>query len=77
MRVKFNEPEQKMIETTLRLPSLPSQLMLWFSGIFTETSFYLLFSKVVKFQLWGYRFSEFTKQPFGFIFSIPISKEKV
>jgi len=65
-----------MIETKLRLPSLPSQSTLWFLRIFTETFFYLLLSTVVKFQFWGYRFSEFTKQLYGFIFSIPTSKRR-
>jgi hypothetical protein len=63
-----------MIEKGLRLPSLPSQSAPWISRFFTETFFYLLFSTVVKFQFWDYRFSEFTKQLYCFIFSIPTSK---
>ncbi len=66
-----------MIETTnLRLPLLSSRSALWFLRAFTETFFYLLFSTLVKFQFWGYRFSEFTKQLYCFIFSIPTSKRR-
>lgn len=65
-----------MIETNLHLPSLSSQSALRFSRFFTEAFFYLLFSMVVKFQFWGYRFSDLTKQLYGLIFSIPTSKRR-